>query len=599
MARKRIMASLSAVVLATMGCLFLAALVPMLFGGGISPSSVTSSGVQASPRDLYAIEQPLRLADAPNLLLLSGRLFSDPQASPKGQTKLVLDHPVLELETSGPAAASGERRSALTAASSDIVAVLLERLVSGGYDTLEVRKGTAVLKSAGVVAETLTDISTTLTLPRRNNLVAQGAFTVGGLRMEFDGSVGLTGDKTGAKGVPMPVRLTLRSAAVQATLDGKLDVSGPLALAGQIDASIPRLWQFARWLGIAAPETTALKDIAIKSQLNWAKGVMSFDKAAVALDGQQATGALSLNYRGGRPALEGTLAFASFDVAPYLQTMMPDNGPIDALAAAWPAIETRLPLVLHADADLRVSTPKLQLAGAQLGRGAATLSTRSGLLHADIAELEIIGVKSTMQVSADMNGAYPRYGVRGRLELANAGSLLAGLIDRELLEGRAVAQIDVTGTGDTFGQLLRSATGKGGLAATQGVRMAGDLKALGPFARDFAKPPQREPGWGPIAKGQSALDAFDFKFDIGNGAAVIKKGHIRSGGFDFEAAGRLDIVARHMDLQIRSQPVQPVVQSPAAKAIKAAELRDGDVIGLAGPWERPAIRILASRLPHP
>jgi AsmA-like C-terminal region len=590
MARKRIMASLSAVALATVAGLFAAALLPMLFGGTSVPTNVGGTLVQASQRDLYAIEQPLRIAQSPNLLLLSGRLRTDATSSAKPSNRLILDHPVFELEVSG--ATSSDKAPDKTSsvdiinAPSEIAAALFERLIGGTYDALEVRNGKAIVKTSGVVSETITDINASVTLQRRTSVAAQGSFAIRGLRMEFDGATGLPNAKDPAvKQEPLPVKLALKSPTLNATLDGKLAAVGPLSLTGQVETSIPHLWKLARWLDIAAPENAVLKGVAIKSQLRWAKGVMAFDKAAIDLDGQQATGAVSLSYKAGRPALEGTLGFKAFDVAPYLQAFMAPGAAIETLPTAWTQFETRLPLVLHADADLRVSTPTLMLSGTPIGRGAATLSIRSAKLHADVTEIEINGTKSSMQVTADMNGAYPRYGVRGRVDMTNVGPFLGSVFQKELIDGRGVAQIDLTGVGDNFGQVLRAASGKVSLVTHEGARLAGDLKAIKASTKDGDKTKTSEAGWGAIANGQSPLDAFDVRLDIANGAGVIRKGALQSAGEVHDATGRIDFVARQIDLQIKASPIK----QPAAKQLKTAAAPGGASVSLRGPWEHPSV----------
>ena len=597
MVRNRIMTSLSAVVLATVAALFLAALLPMVLGGASGPSSVGGSLVQAAPRDLHAIERPMRIAATPSLLLLSGRLYSNPAAAgqaARGASKLVLEQPVFELEVAGAQPQTDGSSDALPIATSQIATVLFEQLVDRGFDALEIRQGTLIVRMSGVVSETLSDIKASLTLSRRSSLAAQGSLTVRGLRMDFDGISGLISNKDGAKAELLPVKLAIKSAALNAMIDGKLSVAGPLALSGQLESSIPQLWQLARWLGIALPENTVLRDVAIKSQVGWSKGVLAFDKATIDLDGQQATGALALNYKSGRPALEGTLSFKTFDIAPYLQAFMPNGAALDSLSSTWPSFQTRLPLVLHADSDLRVSTPRLIYAGTVLGRGAATLSTRSGKLHADVAELEVSGIKSSMQVAADMNGAFPRYSVRGRMDMANLGPLLANLFEKELLEGRGVAQFDIAGVGDHFGQLLRSATGKVSLVAGEGTRLAADLQAINVRPRDADKAPI-DAGWGALANGQTLLDGFDVRLDVANGAALLKKGSIQAGALSLETSGRVDFVARQLDLLVRPGSGK----TPAGKPQKNADPKESASVVLRGPWENPKIRFDDGRWPKP
>ena len=83
------------------------------------------------------------------------------------------------------------------------------------------------------------------------------------------------------------------------------------------------------------------------------------------------------------------------------------------------------------------------------------------------------------------------------------------------------------------------------------------------------------------------LDDLDLKLTMLNGAAVIDTGTVRSGPIAYNAAGRIDFIARQMD----------VILTPSARAPKAgverrgpaAPSKPGDGIVLRGPWEQPKI----------
>ncbi len=595
MARKRIMASLSAVVLATIFGLFLAAVLPMLFVATSGTSSMTSGGLQAAPVDQFAIDRPMRISRAPDLILRSGRLLTSPQAASKSNVTARLIDPVFELETTGPSPdALLAEPSGLGAAAQVVLDAAFDRLVAGAIETVEIRNGTIVVKSEGGVCETISAFDAKIVMAGRKSVTANGAMTTRGLRLDFEATSGLPANKeTKAAKQPVPFKMTIKSSVLNASFDGKFAALAPLALSGQLDATIPQLWRFTHWLGLESPESRVLHDVVIKSNFAWGKGVVAFDKAQISMDGQQASGTLSIRHKADRPALEGTLAFAAFDLQPYLRAMVPAAVTDDKLAASWSSAATRFPLVLHADADVRLSTPKLQYGAVPLGQGAATLTIRSGKLHADIAELQIGGHKTTTQVTADMNGAYPRYSMRGKMDLANAGPFLAAIFGKEIIDGPAVAHVDLTGAGDTIAQVLRAASGKVGLTSGDGSRVPADAQALRTVSTAVNKNVPEKQGWGELGNGTSPIGSLDVQADILNGAGILRRGSIQSGSVAIDMTGRIDFLARQLDMLVRSGTLKsPNVQN--AKTSKAANVRadlhDGAGIILRGPWENPAIR---------
>jgi hypothetical protein len=502
-----------------------------------------------------------------------------------------LENPVFVLEATGleanPATGFAD---GIGSAARIIVDSAFSSLLTGGTETLEIRKGKIVVKTSGALSETVDNVDALVMITGKKSVTAKGAMDIRGQRLEFDASSGLPIDRSHPTKSALPVKLSIKGATVQAGFEGRVTSLLPLAMTGQVDATVPQFWRLIDWLGVPSAENGILKNIGVKSQLTWSHGAMAFDKAAVTLDGQQATGAFSISYKTGRPSFEGTIAFPSFDLQPYVRSLVPERIPDDRVSREWTAAQTRLGLVLHTDADLRLSTPKLHYAGAPLGHGAASISIRSGKMHADVAELEINGHKASLQVRGDMNGAFPNYSVRGRLDLANAGPLLTSIFEKSLIEGPGTAHIDLTGSGDSIAQVLRSAAGKAGLVTTAGPKLQGDLQSLKATAVAHEKSREKSDataiGWGAIANGLTPVDGLEIRADVANGSAIIRKGVVQTFNQKFDLTGRVDFVARQLDIAVRSAPVK----SAEGKSVKTSQSAGVPTVLLRGPWERPVVR---------
>src|SRR5690606_25198990 len=200
----------------------------------------------------------------------------------------------------------------------------------------------------------------------------------------------------------------------------------------------------ARWLGAAWPSGLGLKNAAVSGDLDWQKPGLAFDKATFRLDGNEATGTLTLSFAGERPALTGTLDMQSLDLSPYI----PD--PIEGLTFSELLARARadqsslsMPLAHSLDADVRLSAAQLLVGGMTFGRFAASLSLKKGQLLADIAEIGIDGTgRASGQLTATLARDPLQIGMRARLEDIDAARASMALIGQSHVQGLSTIAMD-------------------------------------------------------------------------------------------------------------------------------------------------------------
>ena len=113
MRRKNVISRFATLVLATLACLLLAVLAPMLFVQRATDEPFSGYAVMASPRDMHVIAAPIRLSDAPDLTLNRGTLYADGNAAAGTPiSRFVLDGPVFYLNASGAAQPLGGAEAA-------------------------------------------------------------------------------------------------------------------------------------------------------------------------------------------------------------------------------------------------------------------------------------------------------------------------------------------------------------------------------------------------------------------------------------------------------------------------------------------------------
>ena len=583
MKRKNVVSRLMTLVLATVACLLLALLAPIFFAHRAIDEPFTGSSLMASPRDLHVVTTPVRLSEAPDLILTRGVLYADGNAAGGlPSSRFVLDAPVFTLNVSGFRAAGvsldGSPASLDSGPMSAALAPLVEQLTLMGFDTLVVQRGTVHVTSSDGASETISEIDTEVTGRRKGVIAARGSMKVRGQRVTFEGALAQIADK--ATPLRWPMKVNVKSALLEAGFEGHLDVAEDLQISGQTDISTPSIRRAARWFGVPIPVAVGLNAAAFKGQLTWARRSLAIENAKITIDGNEASGALALNIAGERPLVDGTLAFNAIDLTPYREALRAQSFVFERLTSSWSEFDLSFPILKYFDADLRVSAPKIAMSGFGFGRGAAAITVRSGKMIADIAELELpAGARASAQMAIDGNDLTASYTLRGRVENFEAASASAAVFGASVLSGRSTLALDVASSGETPGEVMRRLSGKASLLMPEGGRLALDVKALRGAGKADASS-----GWGGLGKGQTSLEQVEVRGVLRNGMLFTDAVRGAAGGIGLSAAGYVDIVDGRMDLSVGVKP-----SVPSDRPLTSADLVGGETVSLRGTWREPVV----------
>ena len=577
MRRRNLISRLTTFLLATLVCLLLAVFGPMLLNQRTSDEPFAGYAVMALPRDHAEVASSIRLSGAPDLTLNRGTLFADGNATTGMPiSRFVLDAAVFYLNASG-LRTNASSFDGLASGDPAGVTPLVEQFMGLGFDALTLRRGTLYVTTADGSLEPINDIEAELSGWRKGQLAARGSFTVRGQRVSFDATLALPGDKRAPP--RWPLKASLKGDRLEASFEGHLDASEDLQLSGQTEITTPSLRRAVRSFGVPVPNAEGLNAATIKGQMSWARRILAIEKAKITIDGNEAAGNLALNLAGDRPLFDGTLAFSALDLTPYFEAVRAQSFVFDRQTASWSTFDLTFPIIKHVDADLRISAPKVALKGYGFGRGAATISMRSGKLLADIAELELHSGTASAQITANTNELVPRYALRGKVENFEAGHAGAALLGSTLLNGRSTLSLDLSSAGQTPAEVLRGLSGKAALIMAEGARLALDLKAL--RAAKSGTPP----GWGALAKGQTALDQVEARTVIRDGVLIGDTVLARSGGTGISATGRVDLVEGTLDLRLATKP-----NVAADKPLQPDDMQGAQAVTVHGAWQEPFVR---------
>jgi hypothetical protein len=182
--------------------------------------------------------------------------------------------------------------------------------------------------------------------------------------------------------------LQLRDQGLDASFRGSLSLARNTAL-GSIRLKVPPEHPAAEKIAAAIAPWEKGRGLSVAGDATWSGGRASLDGAMIGFDGHSAKGSLTFATPHGRALTEGTLAYDTIEWMPAGEDSAAGSTdamkPLRALIPASSGGEGR------ADFDMRISAEHFRAGQYEGGPLALALTSRSGLLSIDVAELAIFG----------------------------------------------------------------------------------------------------------------------------------------------------------------------------------------------------------------
>ena len=569
------------IAIASLLLLSLAPLVPAHFGGG---ETAVVPAVQAAPRMTFNIEQAVTLSRSPLLQLERGRFSVSGPTEPASERRLSLDGATFRLDTASPdVALAGDNYGP------EALSPLMTQLAALGHGKVALRS--AFLRVTGVNPPiTLGPIDAEVEFGAKGQVVVRGVAIYHGealvidalLDGGFDAGPSLGLPSTGSPPPTRSLALVLKGETLgDVRIDGAISGHRGLALSGAMVARLASPAALSRWLGAPVRHASALRNIALSGQARWADGILDLQDARVILDGQRpASGVLRVRYRGGRPIVEGTLAFAALDVSKV--------GASEEQAASWVSLGATLtrdlPAYLEFDADLRLSAATVLLPNGGKGRGAAAVTIDKGILVAELADAEWNGNKARIHVDADSRALWPTFAVRGRADVLQIQDAFNVLTSYGLLAGPANVVFDLKGRSEPFAAAPPVLTGKIVLGGTASTRSLFDpLKVA-----ERSVPPARQ-GHPLLQSAPVPLEAVDLRLSLTDRHVVVDQGTFKTAGGTANLSGRIDRSTAALDLRlVRSLGASARARSTLRTTETTADSGD-QIFSISGAWQSPLV----------
>ncbi len=430
---------------------------------------------------------------------------------------------------------------------------------------LQIDNGTVVYDDlAGKRHEELTAVDLGLTWASAASAAnGNGKLQWRGETIEFNGSVASPLDLFAGKGSSL--RFAIASTPLRLSFNGKALGLDGADFEGDASVSTPSLRKVVSWLGTPLGNGSILGPASIEGQLSWHGSGLSFSKAAFSLDGNDARGAVSIDFGGARPAIQGTIAADKLDLSPYFEAARADV----SAAGPWPFAATRLPIANLADCDLRLSVSEVLIGGVRLTAFGATGTIKDGAVSVNIGEAKAYGGNLGAIIGAQMAGNRLITHVKATIDGALAQAPLKELLDIDTVSGKANASIDIDGGGATWGELVHSLVGGASITIADGTLGGIDMKEIAARMTD----PLAEPM--PPGNGSAPFSRLAGKLAIAN--SVLSTSDLTVAGQDYAVA-----------LNGRGSLITGSVEANATLTMKAGS---GKTIPLAvtGTWRAPLI----------
>ncbi|KUM23839.1 hypothetical protein AU467_08430 [Mesorhizobium loti] len=341
-----------------------------------------------------------------------------------------------------------------------------------------------------------------------------------------------------------PISFSVSSKYLEGSVSGVAGGGGTFK--GQVSVASPSVDKLMQWLGQGA--SRSLQGFAFKGDVDAGPGRLSFQKAAIALNGVKASGQGSMTM--GEPLnVRTSLKFAKLDFA-----ALAGGGGQAAAGKQKPGAAADTPIDLSflkgIDAKVEIQADKLGYGKVFAGPVASTLTVADGKAHLSVPQSPFYGGTIAAEMTADGSGGASSVELNTAIAGAAAAPLLHDAADFDRIEGTLNATVAVSGSGKTTRSLARSFGGKAAAKFSDGAFRGIDIAEVynnlvgllsSGFKQDQAK--------------KTTFTELGASFAIENGVAQTTDISLLGPLVRMDGSGKMDLADQTLDIHLNPRVV--------------------------------------------
>ena len=446
---------------------------------------------------------------------------------------------------------------------------------SGQYPMMTIRNGSLLLddRASDQLIE-IPDVNLVVGWPGlSSSLTLTGTMTSRNETLAFQASI--ADPSAIVRGSESTVSISGSVPTMKIRFDGRL-TGGPRPQAvGTFAAESPSLRAFLGWLGhdVGAQTGSVLARFAVKGDAAITPGQLVIRRADLDLDGNAATGAITVRQDRKKLSIGGTLDATKLVFTSYFADMplVPDTG------GRWSATPVNMTIFTAADLDLRISAREVQIATVQLAKVGASITSRAGKLTLTVGEASAYG--GTMRGSFTYGPEQSNNEMQAVLaaQRIDLGKGFAEWFGFRRFEGTGNIQLNIRARGTSIESFSRSLNGTASLIAIDGALNGINAEAI---LRRLERRPLAG-GAGEARSGRTLFTRAATTIKIADGLATTSDLAFDGPTVNVVMEGQATLATRELDLKgvASLKRIQPQPQSNAFDLPFVVQ----------GPWNDPFV----------
>ena len=376
------------------------------------------------------------------------------------------------------------------------------------------------------------------------------------------------------RGLWSPAHFALTAAGTDLRYDGQMEGLAQ-GLGGDVHAASQSTAALARMLGRDPPPFFPAGATTLSAAVRRDGGAIAFEDLKLTAGDQNFVGGLSVDFRGPRPSLSGTLASDAVD----LKRLTPPSIQFVDSDGSWSARPFARDLERAADFDLRLSFGKATAGSVVYDDVALALTHRDGNFTASLLECGAFGGRAR----GDLSASTDEKGLSAHISMTTEGvdlGKISELLGRPGIVAQGRVEIDVSGSGATPVDWLTSTRGSALFSTGPGEFDGANLEEiLRRQQRGSAEDPR---GTRP---GRTAFTAAQARTTFHGGFATFDEAQLSAPGFVVEGRGGFDLVRSRFEVELdATQSGADGRPTPSGSSAR---------FELFGPWRAPTLRAFA------